>query len=111
MRRGPACLHEADFLDDDWMIGKPTFTSIISNPPFHEGLQTSLHAAEQLIRGAAKHLNVGGHLRIVANSFLPYAALLDATFGSHEVLAQNARFKVYQATLGRTPRDSKKKKR
>jgi 16S rRNA (guanine1207-N2)-methyltransferase len=87
------------------------FDMIISNPPFHEGLQTSLHAAEQLIRGAAKHLNIGGHLRIVANAFLPYAALLDATFGSHEVLAQNGRFKVYQATLGRTPRDSKKKKR
>ncbi|WP_457292125.1 methyltransferase, partial [Pseudomonas azotoformans] len=73
------------------------FDMIISNPPFHEGLQTSLHAAEQLIRGAAKHLNIGGHLRIVANAFLPYAALLDATFGSHEVLAQNGRFKVYQA--------------
>jgi 16S rRNA (guanine1207-N2)-methyltransferase len=47
----------------------------------------------------------------VANAFLPYAALLDATFGSHEVLAQNGRFKVYEATRGRPPRDVKKKKR
>lgn len=61
---------------------------IISNPPFHDGLQTSFHAAEMLIRGATGHLHVGGKLRIVANSFLPYPALLDAAFGSHEVLTR-----------------------
>ncbi|WP_114192631.1 16S rRNA (guanine(1207)-N(2))-methyltransferase RsmC [Edaphovirga cremea] len=86
------------------------FDIIVSNPPFHEGLQTSLHAAETLIRGAATHLQIGGQLRIVANAFLPYADLLDATFGSHEVLAQTGRFKVYVAILGRPPRDPKKKK-
>jgi 16S rRNA (guanine1207-N2)-methyltransferase len=77
------------------------FDMIISNPPFHDGLQTSLQAAEGMIRGAAAHLHPGGKLRIVANAFLPYPDWLDATFGSHEVLAQNGRFKVYQATLGR----------
>ncbi|MFP1722980.1 16S rRNA (guanine(1207)-N(2))-methyltransferase RsmC [Lonsdalea quercina] len=77
------------------------FDMIISNPPFHDGMQTSLHAAEALIRGAAAHLNIGGKLRIVANAFLPYPALLDETFGSHEVLAQNGRFRVYQAIMGR----------
>lgn len=85
------------------------FDMIISNPPFHEGLQTSLHAAEMLIRGAAAHLQIGGKLRIVANAFLPYPNLLDAVFGSHEVLAQTGRFKVYQATLGRPAREPKKK--
>lgn len=87
------------------------FDMIISNPPFHDGLQTSLTAAETLIRGALKHLPIGGSLRIVANAFLPYPDILDATFGSHEVLAQNGRFKVYQATVGRPPRDPKKKKK
>ncbi|ELI8097147.1 16S rRNA (guanine(1207)-N(2))-methyltransferase RsmC [Yersinia enterocolitica] len=89
---------------------KGRFEMIISNPPFHDGIQTSLTAAEMLIRGATAHLHVGGKLRIVANSFLPYPALLDAAFGSHEVLAQNGRFKVYQATVGRPPRDPKKKR-
>ena len=89
---------------------KGRFEMIISNPPFHDGIQTSLTAAELLIRGATAHLHVGGKLRIVANSFLPYPALLDAAFGSHEVLAQNGRFKVYQATVGRAPRDAKKKR-
>ncbi|MEC5319433.1 16S rRNA (guanine(1207)-N(2))-methyltransferase RsmC [Brenneria populi subsp. brevivirga] len=80
------------------------FDLIVSNPPFHDGLQTSLQAAEMLIRGAVAHLPIGGRLRIVANAFLPYPALLDAAFGGHEVLAQTGRFKVYQAIVGRTPR-------
>lgn len=77
------------------------FDMIISNPPFHDGMQTSLDAAQTLIRGAAKHLNMGGELRIVANAFLPYPQILDETFGSHEVLLQNGRFKVYRAVLSR----------
>ncbi|MCX8959424.1 16S rRNA (guanine(1207)-N(2))-methyltransferase RsmC [Erwinia psidii] len=78
------------------------FDMIISNPPFHDGMQTSLDAAQQLIRGAVKHLNIGGELRIVANAFLPYPQVLDETFGSHEVLVQNGRFKVYRAVWSRS---------
>lgn len=77
------------------------FDMIISNPPFHEGTQTSLDAAQALIRGAVKHLNTGGELRIVANTFLPYPQALDEAFGSHEVIAQTGRFKVYRAVYGR----------
>lgn len=87
------------------------FDMIVSNPPFHDGLQTSLQAAELLIRGAVAHLPIGGQLRIVANAFLPYPALLDSAFGSHEVLAQTGRFKVYQATVGRPPRTASKGRR
>ncbi|WP_339057276.1 16S rRNA (guanine(1207)-N(2))-methyltransferase RsmC [Candidatus Regiella endosymbiont of Tuberolachnus salignus] len=78
---------------------KGRFDLIMANPPFHDGLAISLHIAERLIRGAYDHLRIGGKLRIVANAFLPYPALLDAVFGSHQVLAQNSRFKVYQAEL------------
>lgn len=84
------------------------FDMIISNPPFHDGLATNLTAAETLIRGAVKHLSIGGQLRIVANAFLPYPDILDATFGSHEVLAQNGRFKVYKATMSRSVGNKKK---
>uniref|UniRef100_A0A6V7KMB2 Methyltransferase small domain-containing protein n=1 Tax=Bracon brevicornis TaxID=1563983 RepID=A0A6V7KMB2_9HYME len=83
------------------------FDLIVSNPPFHDGLQTSMSAADRLIRKAPKHLNIGGQLRIVANAFLPYPALLDATFGNHEVLAETGRFKVYQATLTRASKHAK----
>ncbi|MGE6460052.1 methyltransferase, partial [Klebsiella quasipneumoniae] len=73
----------------------------ISNPPFHDGLQTSLEAAQALIRGAVRHLNSGGELRIVANAFLPYPQVLDETFGFHEVIAQTGRFKVYRTIMTR----------
>lgn len=77
------------------------FDMIISNPPFHDGLQTSLDAASSLIRGAAKHLNTGGELRIVANAFLPYPQILEETFGNHEILAQTGKFRVYRSVYGR----------
>ncbi|AGB79802.1 16S RNA G1207 methylase RsmC [Enterobacteriaceae bacterium strain FGI 57] len=80
---------------------KGRFDMIISNPPFHDGLQTSLDAAQTLIRTAVRHLNSGGELRIVANAFLPYPAILDETFGFHEVIAQTGRFKVYRAIMTR----------
>ncbi|PHI29475.1 16S rRNA (guanine(1207)-N(2))-methyltransferase RsmC [Budvicia aquatica] len=86
------------------------FDLIISNPPFHDGMQTSLTAAEALIRGATKHLQLGGRLIIVANAFLPYPDILDATFGSHEVLAHTGRFKVYQAIHARPTYAPKGKK-
>ncbi|NJD86267.1 16S rRNA (guanine(1207)-N(2))-methyltransferase, partial [Candidatus Erwinia dacicola] len=63
-----------------------------------------LDAAQTLICGAITHLNTGGELRIVANSFLPYPQMLDETFGSHEVLLQNGRFKVYRAVKGHPPK-------
>ncbi|HHB9969145.1 TPA: 16S rRNA (guanine(1207)-N(2))-methyltransferase RsmC [Salmonella enterica] len=80
---------------------KGRFDMIISNPPFHDGMQTSLDAAQTLIRGAVRHLNSGGELRIVANAFLPYPKILDETFGFHEVIAQTGRFKVYRTVITR----------
>ncbi|MFU2080843.1 16S rRNA (guanine(1207)-N(2))-methyltransferase RsmC [Avibacterium endocarditidis] len=71
------------------------FDLIISNPPFHEGLDTAFRAVSELIQQAKWHLNQGGELRIVANAFLPYADLLDKNFGSHRVLAKTNKFKVY----------------
>ncbi|HCC1105476.1 TPA: 16S rRNA (guanine(1207)-N(2))-methyltransferase RsmC [Salmonella enterica subsp. enterica serovar Paratyphi C] len=80
---------------------KGRFDMLISNPPFHDGMQTSLDAAQTLIRGAVRHLNSGGELRIVANAFLPYPKILDETFGFHEVIAQTGRFKVYRTVMTR----------
>ncbi|MEA1063499.1 16S rRNA (guanine(1207)-N(2))-methyltransferase RsmC [Apirhabdus apintestini] len=80
------------------------FDMIISNPPFHEGRDTSLDATRDLICGATRHLNIGGELRIVANAFLPYPQLLDEIFGSHETIAQTGRFKVYRAVHQRSGR-------
>ncbi|MDH2924157.1 16S rRNA m(2)G 1207 methyltransferase [Nicoletella semolina] len=73
------------------------FDLIVSNPPFHDGIDTSYQAVKLLIEQAKKYLNKGGELRLVANSFLPYPELLDKAFGSHKVLAKSTKFKVYSA--------------
>ncbi|EAU6947249.1 16S rRNA (guanine(1207)-N(2))-methyltransferase RsmC [Salmonella enterica] len=89
------------FASNVFLEVKGRFDMIISNPPFHDGMQTSLDAAQTLIRGAVRHLNSGGELRIVANAFLPYPKILDETFGFHEVIAQTGRFKVYRTVMTR----------
>ena len=95
------CVEGEVFASNVFSEVKGRFDMIISNPPFHDGMQTSLDAAQTLIRGAVRHLNSGGELRIVANAFLPYPDVLDETFGFHEVIAQTGRFKVYRAIMTR----------
>ncbi|QPB42945.1 16S rRNA (guanine(1207)-N(2))-methyltransferase RsmC [Rodentibacter haemolyticus] len=74
------------------------FNLIISNPPFHDGIDTAYRAVKELITQAKWHLNAGGELRIVANAFLPYPDLLQQYFGKFDVLAQTTKFKVYSVT-------------
>ncbi len=71
------------------------FDLIISNPPFHDGIDTAYQAVNTLITQAKRHLNQGGELRIVANAFLPYPDLLQQHFGQFDVLVQTSKFKVY----------------
>ena len=71
---------------------------IISNPPFHDGKETSYTAVNKLIKEAKKYLKLNGYLCIVANSFLPYQSILDETFKRVEVIAQTTKFKVYLAS-------------
>lgn len=75
------------------------FDLIISNPPFHDGIDTAYRAVTELIQQAKWYLKTGGELRIVANAFLPYADILDQYFGGHQVLARTSKFKVYSAKL------------
>lgn len=75
--------------------------AIISNPPFHKGVQTHYRATEQLIEQAARHLRPGGELRLVANSFLRYPELIERHLGACRVLAERDGFKVYSAIRSR----------
>ncbi|OOF49482.1 16S rRNA (guanine(1207)-N(2))-methyltransferase RsmC [Rodentibacter trehalosifermentans] len=83
------------FASDVFSDVKGKFDLIISNPPFHDGIDTAYQAVKTLITQAKWHLNQGGELRIVANAFLPYPDLLQQHFGEFEVLAQTSKFKVY----------------
>ncbi len=72
-------------------------TAIITNPPFHQGIQTNYQTTEQLLHYAIDHLVKGGELRLVANSFLKYQPLIQQAFGNCQVMAENNGFKIYSA--------------
>lgn len=72
-------------------------SAIISNPPFHQGVNTSYQASEDLLKQAILHLNPHGELRVVANSFLKYQPLIEKYFGHCNTLSHSNGFHIYQA--------------
>jgi len=72
---------------------------IITNPPFHAGLNTHYQATEQMMLQAPRLLTKGGDLLLVANAFLRYPPFLEQAFGPHgwQILAQTNKFKLYLA--------------
>lgn len=71
--------------------------AVVSNPPFHSGIKADTSMTERFLTEVALHLEPGGELRLVANNFLPYEALIERYIGPVEKLAQDRRFTVYQA--------------
>ena len=89
---------EATTIEGDGIHAAPKqLAAIISNPPFHQGVHTQYETTETLLREAAEHLQPGGELRIVANSFLKYQPLIEQHLGPCTVLAERNGFKVYRA--------------
>lgn len=80
-------------------IDERRFHAIVSNPPFHQERSIDYGPAGRLIRQAPGHLLPGGELWLVANAFLPYPNLLEATFGGFEIVADDRRFRVYRVRL------------
>ncbi|MDW6003053.1 16S rRNA (guanine(1207)-N(2))-methyltransferase RsmC [Vibrio mangrovi] len=75
-----------------------TYDHIISNPPFHSGLDTSYHATETLLAQAPQYLTPRGTLSIVANGFLKYPPLIERAFGHCQTVAKTNKFAIYQAS-------------
>ncbi|MEG0482126.1 MAG: class I SAM-dependent methyltransferase [Acinetobacter sp.] len=68
--------------------------AIVSNPPFHQGIQTDYNASETLCKTARRHLKSGGELWIVANRFLNYPLLIEQSFSQCTTKADQQGFKV-----------------
>ena len=68
--------------------------AIVSNPPFHQGIQTDYNASENLCKTSRRHLKSGGELWIVANRFLNYPLLIEQSFGRCTTKADQQGFKV-----------------
>ncbi|PSW72873.1 16S rRNA (guanine(1207)-N(2))-methyltransferase RsmC [Photobacterium sp. GB-50] len=71
---------------------------LISNPPFHAGLKTFYAATELFINDAPQYLSHNGQLVIVANSFLQYPPLIEASLGECNITAKTNKFNIYAAT-------------
>ncbi len=71
------------------------FDLIVSNPPFHHGLEMTMDSTRQFIQEAASKLKPGGHLVLVANQHLPYGDVLHQAFGRVNIVDQDSKFKIY----------------
>ena len=75
------------------------FDAIVCNPPFHAlGRGDRPDIGRAFIAAAAQALNPGGRLWLVANRHLPYEQALSDGFAEVTIVAQNAGFKIVQAT-------------
>lgn len=74
-----------------------SYDAIVSNPPFHQGRADQPELGQAFIAAAARALNPGGRLWLVANRHLPYEATLASHFHHVVVRAEQAGFKVFEA--------------
>lgn len=75
------------------------FAQIVSNPPFHTGVQTDDRVVTTFLQEARAHLLPGGVLRIVANRFLKYAPPLETHVGPCRVVAETPRYYVLESAV------------
>ena len=85
------------FASDVYSDTGSDYRFIISNPPFHAGLDTSYSATETLLAKAPQQQNKDGELVIVANSFLKYPPIIEQAYGNCETLNKTSKFAIYHA--------------
>lgn len=85
------------FASDVYSDTSKDYRFIISNPPFHSGLDTSYSATETLLADAPSYLNAQGEMIIVANSFLKYPPIIEQAFGKCATLNKTTKFAIYHA--------------
>lgn len=80
--------------------------AIVSNPPFHMGIETDYNASETLCKTSRRHLKSGGELWIVANRFLNYPTLIEQHFKHCTVKTDQQGFKVLFASTQKNAKES-----
>jgi len=89
-----------EFRWHDVAAGLPErYDVIVTNPPFHTGSGAEDPSlGRRFIAEAARALNPGGRLWLVANRHLPYENVLNASFGNVRTVTQRHGFKILEAT-------------
>ncbi len=73
------------------------YQCIISNPPFHQGINTHYQVTESFLSNIHKYLKRKGIVTIVANSFLRYQPIMQQHIGKTDTLIKAQGFTVYQS--------------
>ncbi|WP_068545856.1 methyltransferase [Thalassotalea crassostreae] len=71
------------------------YNTVISNPPFHQGIKTNYHATESFLKGIKGHIAKNGSLTIVANNFLRYAPIIKAEIAEPQLLINSQGFAIH----------------
>jgi 16S rRNA (guanine1207-N2)-methyltransferase len=82
---------------DGWRGIDGDFDLIVTNPPFHQGVDTDRRATEGFLDGARERLGKGGRLLVVANAFLPWSERLAGRFAQVETVARDRRWQLIEA--------------
>ncbi|GHF78547.1 methyltransferase [Thalassotalea marina] len=85
------------FATDSMSNIRGNFDTVITNPPFHQGLKTHYAATETFLKQIAQFVNVRGKMLVVANSFLSYEPLMRNNFSQICRLIEKKGFTVYRA--------------
>lgn len=70
---------------------------VVMNPPFHEGGMDNQGLGKSFIQRAANALRPGGRCWLTANRHLPYEAVMTPLFRQVKPLADNGKYKIYEA--------------
>ena len=82
-----------------WRQVKGRVSAVVTNPPFHSGVETEYTTTEGFIKGAKDKMTKHAPFLLVANSFLKYSAVIESAFGRCDVLVETTKFRVYKAFM------------
>jgi 16S rRNA (guanine1207-N2)-methyltransferase len=84
------------YASDGWKGVTGRVNALVTNPPFHSGVNTEYQTTEGFIREAKDKMTKHAPFLLVANNFLKYAHIIEGIFGRCDVLAENTKFKIYK---------------
>jgi len=82
---------------DGWSDVEGRVDAVLTNPPFHQGVDTEYLTTERFIRESKDKLTRYSPLLLVANRFLKYPDHIEHALGSCETVNQTGKFNVYLA--------------
>lgn len=76
-----------------------SYDLILTNPPFHSGLEVDFKVTQAILLQCRSALRPGGCLMLVANRFIPYERMMQPIFPSVQRLAEDQRYLLLLAEV------------